>query len=79
MIGLRPILSDSQPKKMKNGVPMTSEVAIRMYADWKSSLSVMMRKNSARFRRLRAHFRTHPAQQLFDDVIAPAEKRGRDA
>ena len=24
MIGLRPIRSDSQPKKMKNGVPSTS-------------------------------------------------------
>ena len=25
MIGLRPILSDSQPKKMKNGVPISSD------------------------------------------------------
>ena len=28
MMFLRPILSDSQPKKMKNGVPITSEIAI---------------------------------------------------
>ena len=47
MMFLRPILSDSQPKKMNNGVPITSEIAIRMYAVWKSSLSVMIRKNSA--------------------------------
>ena len=32
MIGLRPILSDSEPKTMKNGVPMSSEIAIRMFA-----------------------------------------------
>ena len=29
MIHLRPILSESQPKKMKNGVPMTSERPMR--------------------------------------------------
>ena len=30
MIYLRPILSESQPKKMKNGVPMSSEMPISM-------------------------------------------------
>ena len=30
MIGLRPIRSDSEPKKMKNGVPRISEIAMRM-------------------------------------------------
>ena len=30
MIFSRPIRSDSQPKKMKNGVPISSESAIRI-------------------------------------------------
>jgi hypothetical protein len=30
MIHLRPILSDSEPKKMKNGVARASAMAIRM-------------------------------------------------
>ena len=47
MIGLRPILSDSQPKKMKNGVPMASAAAITMLAVVPSSFSVWVRKNSA--------------------------------
>ncbi len=32
MIGLRPILSESQPKKMKKGVPIKSDSAIMMFA-----------------------------------------------
>ena len=47
MIGLRPILSDSQPKKMKNGVPMASDTAITMFDVVASSFSVWVRKNRA--------------------------------
>ncbi len=47
MIGLRPILSDSQPKKMKNGVPITSAPAISRLAVVASTFSVCVRKNSA--------------------------------
>ena len=32
MIGLRPILSGSEPNRIKNGVLRTSEMAIRMLA-----------------------------------------------
>ena len=32
MIGLRPTLSDSVPKKIKNGVPISSEMAIQRFA-----------------------------------------------
>ena len=48
MIGLRPILSDSQPKKMKNGVPISSDDRDQDVApSWPSTLSVWVRKNSA--------------------------------
>ena len=47
MIGLRPILSDSEPKKTKNGVPISSATAIMMLAVAPSTLSVCVRKNSA--------------------------------
>ena len=47
MIFSRPILSDSQPKKMKNGVPSSSEIAISVYAVTQSTFSVIVRKNSA--------------------------------
>jgi hypothetical protein len=47
MIFSRPILSDSQPKKMKNGVPRSSEIAISVYVVRKSTRSVISRKNSA--------------------------------
>jgi len=39
--------SDSHPKKMKNGVPITSDVAISRYVVLGSSFSVMLRKNRA--------------------------------
>src|SRR5438132_8718227 len=39
MIGLRPILSDSEPNTMKNGVPISSEAAIRMLAVAPSTFS----------------------------------------
>ncbi len=32
MIGLRPILSDSQPNRMKHGVPIASAIAIMIWA-----------------------------------------------
>ena len=47
MIGLRPILSDSQPKKMKNGVPSSSAMAIRMLVSAPSTFSIFSRKNRA--------------------------------
>ena len=47
MIFLRPILSDSQPKKMNSPVPSASAVATMMYAVFQSSFSVVVRKNSA--------------------------------
>ena len=47
MMGLRPILSDSEPKKMKNGVPRISETAIRMLAVGPSTFRNDCRKNSA--------------------------------
>jgi hypothetical protein len=47
MIGLRPILSLSQPKKMKKGVPIASAIAISMLVVAPSTLSVFSRKNSA--------------------------------
>ena len=40
MIGLRPILSDSQPNTMKNGVPSSSEIAIRICAVTAGTFSV---------------------------------------
>ena len=47
MIGLRPILSDSEPNTMKNGVPMSSAPAISRFAVVASTFSVWVRKNSA--------------------------------
>ena len=47
MIFFRPILSDSQPKRMKNGVAMTSAVAIMMLAVAPSTRIIRSRKNSA--------------------------------
>ena len=47
MIGLRPILSDSQPNRMKKGVASASAMAIRMLAVAPSTFSVFSRKNSA--------------------------------
>ena len=46
MIGLRPIRSDSEPKKRKNGVPISSATAIMMLALLPSTFSVCVRKNS---------------------------------
>ena len=47
MMGLRPILSDSEPNTTKNGVPMISETATRMLAVAPSTFSTLVRKNSA--------------------------------
>src|SRR6476620_1955987 len=47
MIGLRPILSDSQPNRMKHGVPIASEIAIMICASVAGTLMVCVRKNSA--------------------------------
>ncbi|CAJ7046514.1 Uncharacterised protein [Burkholderia pseudomallei] len=47
MIGLRPILSDSEPKNTKNGVPIRRASAIRMFALAPSTFSVCVRKKSA--------------------------------
>ena len=47
MIFLRPILSDSQPKKMNSPVPIASATARMMYAVFQCTLSVPVRKNSA--------------------------------
>ena len=47
MIGLRPIWSDSEPKKMKNGVPISSDAAISRLAVAPSTFRSGVRKNSA--------------------------------
>jgi hypothetical protein len=47
MIGLRPILSDSQPNRMKKGVPIKSATAIRICAVTAGTFSVCVRKNKA--------------------------------
>jgi len=47
MIGLRPILSDSQPKRTKNGVPIASATAMTMFDVVPSSFRVWVRKNRA--------------------------------
>ena len=47
MIGLRPILSDSQPNRTKKPVPSASEMAIMMLTDTASTFSTFCRKNSA--------------------------------
>jgi hypothetical protein len=47
MIGFLPILSESQPNRMKHGVPMTSAIAIMICAVTPGTLSVCVRKNSA--------------------------------
>src|SRR5260221_6984372 len=46
LIFKRPIRSDRAPKTMKNGVPISSDSPIRVYAVSPSSFSVMVRKNS---------------------------------
>src|SRR5215204_5766970 len=40
MIGLRPILSDSQPNRMKHGVPIASEIAIMICESTAGTFSV---------------------------------------
>ena len=47
MIGLRPILSDSQPKMTKPGVPSASATTIMICAVTPGTLRVWVRKNSA--------------------------------
>jgi hypothetical protein len=47
MMGLRPILSDSAPNTMKNGVPISSDAATRRLAVAPSTFSACVRKNSA--------------------------------
>ena len=47
MIGFLPILSESVPKTMKNGVPMSSDAPIISCAVVGSTLSCAVRKNSA--------------------------------
>ncbi len=47
MIGLLPILSDSQPNRMKQGVPIASAIAIMICAVTPGTFSVWVRKNSA--------------------------------
>ena len=47
MIGLRPMRSESVPNTTKNGVPSTSDAAIIHCALVASTLSTLVRKNSA--------------------------------
>ncbi|MNY15057.1 hypothetical protein D3C86_1482540 [compost metagenome] len=47
MIGLRPILSESQPKITKKLVPRMSAAATMMLADCPSTFRMLCRKNSA--------------------------------
>ena len=47
MIGLRPILSDSQPNTTKKPVPRRSDAATIMLADCASTFRTFCRKNSA--------------------------------
>ena len=47
MIFLRPIRSESQPKKTNSRCPSTSATATMRYAVFQSTLSVPVRKNSA--------------------------------
>ena len=47
MIGLRPILSDSEPKMMKNGVPIKSATGDQDLAVTPETFNVWVRKNSA--------------------------------
>jgi len=47
MIGLRPIRSDSQPNRMKNGVPSASAIAIMILAVTAGTFRVCVRKKSA--------------------------------
>src|ERR1700733_9115847 len=46
-IGFLPILSDSQPNRMKNGVPSASATAIMICAVTLGTLMVWVRKNNA--------------------------------
>src|ERR1700754_3891128 len=45
MIGLRPILSDSQPNTTKKIAPTASAIATMMLTDCASTLSTLVRKN----------------------------------
>ncbi len=47
MIGLRPILSDSEPKKIKPPVPRISDQATKILAEKLSTLMTFWIKNSA--------------------------------
>ena len=47
MIGLRPILSDSVPNTMKNGVPISSESGDQDVGGAAVDLQRLLRKNSA--------------------------------
>src|SRR5215467_1651054 len=47
MIGLRPILSDIQPNRMKQGVAMASAIAIMICALVLGTFKVCVRKNNA--------------------------------
>ena len=47
MIGLRPILSDSQPNRMKPGVATASAIAIMIQALVLGTFKVCVRKNNA--------------------------------
>ncbi len=47
MMGFRPILSDSQPNKIKHGVASSSAVATMTFVVAPSTFSVRSRKNNA--------------------------------
>ena len=47
MMYLRPILSDNQPKKMKNGVPSNNAIAINVFVVAPSTSNIFSRKNIA--------------------------------
>ena len=55
MMGLRPILSDSEPKITKNGVPMISETAIRMLAVAPSSDHALQEEQRVELTRVPDH------------------------
>ena len=46
MIGLRPILSDSQPKKMKNGVASAIAMSMTVYASTKPTPGTLMNESA---------------------------------
>ena len=47
MIHLRPILSDSEPKTMKKGVPINNETATKILAVAPSTFKACVKKNRA--------------------------------